>query len=395
MWDKPKEYIRRDLREHYPPPYKSDLVSDNTGANAAIMLIRTIVTCLDNDFYNPSELFTKNGEALFPYACMEVGGRGLGASERERLREQVDQGMARITGGLSFQSITEGSGNPMPTDFWQRREFLLFTRLMVTPDHLQSKMLVSEEPTMTTESLARESLLQWDGSKSLNETVASNYLGPSFDGRFRLCNFPVCVRVQYTPKDGACPKFTDIMADPLHMKNEYGRLERPEKNLDDGWFVARDFGDPITYRLMVVVGLRSASDQKDYARRYEPNGQYIPDQPPNPCVSHDWRLGEPGHSYMLYFVRSRAQVLDMTQIKEVVPQFARPMASRSSMAPPAAAGPSTTRRLMIAPSTIAFSSSQESTLQQSAQQLYYQTRPVAPSVASSRSSVEGAEKEDA
>lgn len=320
-------YKQQTPRVQYPTPYTSSLNADNTGVNAAIMLIRTLVCCPPQR-HDDLQSIVSNGEPLLKYACMNVGQPGTDGYHLEELRSYVEKSMVPITGGLSFYNLTKDNG--ILQDLWKSENLHLFSDLWITRIDSDLRLLpLSDQPTVERaehkgmsipELLAQESLIQWDGNRHLNDTITSDYL-VTLSNNYPLFWEPVCVRVQYTPNHDRCPGFTDLMANPLRIPSMF-TLQREGQ---DGRLFARKDGYFVDYRLALVIRLRSSDEhgcREDYARLYSPDGQYI--QPHwtaggvmPPCVSDEWRLGEPGHSYMLYFVKSNVPILDVDQLREV------------------------------------------------------------------------------
>lgn len=296
--------------------------ADNTGVRAAIILIRTLVSYLSAE-HDGLESIIESESPLFQYACINVGNSSSSIDTVLGLRIQAEESLSRITGGLSFYNMTEDNNNAVLQQFWQRKDLRFFSLWSV--ERVSSRLQLSkresyerakEERVTPKQLAAQESLLPWDGSTSLNSAISSDCLEDSLDG-YRLHRAPVCVRVQYTPSNAHCPRFTDLMADPLCIPNKF-KVPDVDDDIDS------KVEGSVHYRLILVVRLRSLDArgcQQDYTRLYSPNGQYI--QPRStaggvmpPGVSDEWSLGEPGHSYMLYFVKSGTRILDLAQLRE-------------------------------------------------------------------------------
>lgn len=297
---------RERLCKEFPLPYTSTRHPDNSGVNAAITLLRIMAI-----FY-PTDGYLHSDDPLIQYACI---GHALGSSqeiEHPKARRHLRSALNKVSGDLSFYNLTERDG--MRQYLWEREEYLFFTGLDVqVVDAESNRYHVSGASTRArarsqgvrkTALLAAESLLHWDGSGTLDETIISKYL-KSPSGVLRFCNFPHCVRVLYTPKNNNCPNFQDLMRTPLSLRNECGHLT---KMLSAGSPIFR--GEPIAaiqYCLHVVVRLRTDDQAKDHARVYWATGEPLEEARRSQCSTQSdevWQLGQHGSSYMLYYMRT-------------------------------------------------------------------------------------------
>lgn len=199
---------------------------------------------------------------------------------------------------LSFASIMECM--LMRTTFWARESCILFhSRGHVKPPGTDEW----SEQTVDAQDRAKISLVRWDGSEPLGGFISDQF--EVYEGdepgeeHWLQSNSSRFIRVLYTPSEGDGPGFDSVKV------IEVGSLVLGEAT-DDSRVRQLAYLDPTPYNLVAAVRLRQHPDEDDAVRLYTLFGQHIrPPFPTTACTySQDqWRLGEQGHSYMLYFVK--------------------------------------------------------------------------------------------
>lgn len=103
----------------------------------------------------------------------------------------------------------------------------------------------------------------------------------------RLPGFPFSLRVYYTPASAEAPIFRDLHSFVLRAVNFGGEQEEE-------------------YRLCAVVQCRASNEYSDLVRLYAWDGQYVfPPGNGHDLIGDDWRLGEYGFSYLLFYCKAK------------------------------------------------------------------------------------------
>lgn len=231
---------RERLRNGRPSRICLSVGSGTSVIDAAVLVVRRIVSYMHEALWD--EHLGKN--SLIKYATMDFPNDTEASAEAEEvqmIKLENDLLVAHYS-DWSFYKIIESKD--MRLNFWARTQMQFTTGQIVTlvicrPVQPQGAISTEElrvrarelglsEPVI----LAADSFLKWDGSKSLND-AARDYLRVTINRHdqptFPWPNFPLCVRVLYTPGYWRCPGFRDIMMDPLRLQGLFMR-----KTQDDG-----------------------------------------------------------------------------------------------------------------------------------------------------------------
>ncbi|OTB13391.1 hypothetical protein K445DRAFT_24565 [Daldinia sp. EC12] len=190
----------------------------------------------------------------------------------------------------------------MITRFWSRRPYRLFQ------SKISSRLAGSRSSewehiaSRDHDIIARSSLIKYDGTSSISDKVSSpfgQFANPSTGQRYlQKSQFPAIIRVLYTPAPDATASFQHLaavtMTSPYPHSGSGGRQApiRPETFYD-------------SYCLIASVRLANQPGEPDYVHLYNHEGTFIrhPIAHDNSIVAAnaDWKIGERGHSYMLFY----------------------------------------------------------------------------------------------
>ncbi|KAI1101162.1 hypothetical protein F4804DRAFT_316938, partial [Jackrogersella minutella] len=219
---------------------------------------------------------------------------------------------------LSFVGVAEN--RLMYQTLWKREPFQLYCRYPISRPIGASEEVgwnVADGRTYPVET-AEKSLVTWDGRGDLGVYI-SNFFGV-FDYRYTRCIWsfsnPAIVRVSYDAPQDDAPGYQALKSITFDGK----RIRRHDDNHIE---VTPPEEGRIKLALIVVVRLRSLPWDMDLIRRYGVGGNEIVAPAGFPYSRNDWRLGEPGRCYMLYY--ARAPKYDMgVDLPEVLPSPAVP-----------------------------------------------------------------------
>ncbi|KAI1261356.1 hypothetical protein F5Y18DRAFT_431191 [Xylariaceae sp. FL1019] len=199
----------------------------------------------------------------------------------------------------SFISLIES--DLMIESFWARPCFHLYHNCVYykPPDGDWSP---HQKPASNL-AIGKASLIRYTGELSLGHHISRIFsvrtMEPPGWHYLRFCKWPQLIRVHYTPASApeSAPGFHDL----CHLTINARYLEK--SSIDDTKVDFRSTAN-VRYKLIAVVRLRSNDEAIDLVRLY--NRHHTTMQPPDDAkrfFSNDWKLGEPGSSYMMFYLR--------------------------------------------------------------------------------------------
>jgi len=300
-----------------------------SGLDASVVLFRHIHSMLPNSSRLPEKMpedlraevtGREAGCPLSTYAWMNVPDRRVQDDEQGRDLERIVaeiQGefltrAVQLFGNCTFADVLEGPH--VRKSVWSRRPFLMFHYDYLTKagdGEWQGVRKFEEQGAC---------IVEWDGTRDLS-MVMSDVFKVRIDGEGSRClieaAFPTVLRVRYTPSEETVHRFEDVrtfkFSATVAKRNESGEITGLVKmNSKD-------------YNLIAVVRERGRPEQDDYVRLYDAavrniRPPWLPDELACSYNDDQWRLGEVGHTYWLYFTktlieadRESAEVHLMTQ----------------------------------------------------------------------------------
>ncbi|KAK6956028.1 hypothetical protein Daesc_003675 [Daldinia eschscholtzii] len=207
-------------------------------------------------------------------------------SEKEPL-----PGSAAAEAATLFRLI---ESDKMITRFWSRRPYRLFHSKILSrlTDSSEWEHIASRDDDI----IARSSLVKYDGTGSISDKVSSpfgQFTNPSTGQRYlQQSQFPAIIRVLYTPAPDATASFQHLAT--VTMTSPYPD-SAPGRQAPIQPETFRD-----SYCLIASARLANQPGEPDYVRLYNLEGTFI-----RHPIAHDdnadWKLGERGHSYMLFY----------------------------------------------------------------------------------------------
>lgn len=289
------------------------------GLDVAVLLVKHVISLGFHKFSRVDEAMKQKladfeaGNPILRYAWfwVPVPHDGDGDDDRKRVEVVQDMFMEAVAGvdwgpgqrTFSFEDLIESK--LMLQTLWCRGIFLLYFGKACF------RKIGSDRPWRLTQlynehehnlPLARKSLVEWDGKVSLDEEVASRF------GTARreetgmetlvVANDPLFIRVRYAPADESCVwGFDDLRC--LVLRSPV--LDTEGHSIVDFSKVSEG------YILVAVVRLRARPDEDDLIRLWDASQARITLEGSSEM---DWRVGEPGYSYMLYYSRTDKDTVD-------------------------------------------------------------------------------------
>ncbi|KAI6080496.1 hypothetical protein F4821DRAFT_265857 [Hypoxylon rubiginosum] len=195
----------------------------------------------------------------------------------------------------SFLELIEG--DKLISHLWSRQDFLLYNPRVFSLDPGAAFWAENDAPR-SAEEVARHSLIKYDGTRPIQDTVKELFGPFRFQTGYRYMRLPLMplvLRVLYTPTEAGGVRFHQLQHFVLKALNfeqkdeETGRLELQRVDND--------------YLLAAIVRLRADPTEPDLIRTYDQDGTYLLPFGEGRAISNDdWRVGQHGHSYMLMYV---------------------------------------------------------------------------------------------
>lgn len=246
---------------------------------------------------------------------------GAPESESSRLWEDV----RRMAPTPSFAAIVNNFR--MEKTFWSREPLLLVTGYTFKSDggvlaHVRNRaadvsmfVWTGRDADGRPQTLA-DAIHSQLASSDEAATVFGSWDGPSN-----------CFRVLYTPDqdDQASYSFRNlqtVVVNPFESFTDEMRQLAAAQGLTCDDFTRQ-------YHLAVAVRQRATARDEDHARVCLINGMHSRGtQSSMPSSSDDWQLGDPGHSYALFYVRTNTRTLSSAGTPKVVPALDPSLADR-------------------------------------------------------------------
>lgn len=307
-----------------------------------IVVMKTVISYTDNSLRpggNELKSVRAQSEAegknvLLKYAWHDTSKgiettNGIAADAVRRLQEEVymqlmnpkGQWAQAVSKGVTFEGLMESE--PMLEHFWSRLELRMQIGLEVEQNlkydwmPVQPVMKAGRTTPLSAADLAEQGLVRWSsGNEILAERLLHNPARFDEQGRVfrqvRGWSFGIqkCIRVLYdsaTKLDG--PGFRNLV-----------EVIFAPQTLETGQQGARwTDGDAQIFRLVAVARLGTP----EYLRIYDKAGVYdVPRDLSSEsvlCLNNDWKLGQTGFKYMLYYVRANSTDLGVGSAQERPP----------------------------------------------------------------------------
>ncbi|KAI2780510.1 hypothetical protein F4815DRAFT_499237 [Daldinia loculata] len=204
--------------------------------------------------------------------------------------------------GVSFYNLMESQ--EMLDTFWSLPAFQLWH-----PDVMARKegsevweKAEIEDPAV----LTREGLIKYYGDRDLGDRIGESF-GTFIDKDTRLIqhwhsNEPVVIRVFFSNLNinGARPKTWEDLREINVKSHHFAKSESGKEG-----YVKLKYdgtgGASKTYILLAAVRLGAWKDENDLVRLYQADGENIPLPNDVGYRGPEWRLGDPGEKYLLYY----------------------------------------------------------------------------------------------
>ncbi|KAM7188250.1 hypothetical protein V8F20_010627 [Naviculisporaceae sp. PSN 640] len=277
----------------------------SSGIDAAVLVIRRMIATgvpisEDNQAQNP----------LLRYALRDFKGASEEATRAEQKRLLAD--FDKTFTSRSFEQIM--LSEIMLKTLWVTPQAALFSTNSVRRHRTDEQFSLIRDQVDLPEirmAVARDSLVRWDGSQPLSQAVQERFgFHESADEEFVTLNNPgamLWLRVWYTPGPGVTnpPGWKDIRQWQINPK---GFVAAKGENGEPLSEPKVETWGKMMFSLSAVVRLRSLEEEEDYCRVYQEMGEYVPLEGPReisqvPYLNNDWRIGQPGYTYALFFKR--------------------------------------------------------------------------------------------
>ena len=326
------------LTENWPDAL--DRPESTSGVDAAVIVIRHILSGTPiGNIKNPS------GNPIVRYAWLDFPDyteKTKAAVDAER--DRLWKGAGKEFPGMSFKDIMES--DLMHKTVWQHPALLLFaTNPVLRPGHGGKYMDEADaygEDYSVEDRLSHDSLVVWGGEGELGEAVRRKFgHSTTANGQFLKLDLPGpmgWIRVHYTPSSEKAPTWEDLRHFQLQLQtvevvssaDRSGEDEDMDEDEDEDRDEDRDDGkgrsrvvecSPRDFALVAVVRMRRDEEDEDLLRVYDPMKGNKPLSSPgvkDPAyLSGNWRLGEPGYTYALFYLRCQGRDLPDMGMKEV------------------------------------------------------------------------------
>lgn len=148
--------------------------------------------------------------------------------------------------------------------------------------------------------MAKCSLITWNGQGDLGDFITSKFgikAAASLKMRYLwMSNKPAVIRVHYHAPASNPPRFYDLKNISID-----GQRPRPIEGTRSAIMIDTREKGSLQYILVAAIRLRNGPKEKDTIRRYSTDGQEIPAPSDYPFANPDWRVGDPGRQYMLFY----------------------------------------------------------------------------------------------
>ncbi|KAF3806379.1 hypothetical protein GCG54_00006141 [Colletotrichum gloeosporioides] len=219
------------------------------------------------------------------------------SQQYEMLKKEMVQADGNYKNQYSFDFWNHSE--LMSKTLWDRETYRLFGSMMAKSENAEWKAAESPRSQVIEIDNARTEKTGFDVSAAIKEYCGSFPLeGTETEERFHFAWCPEVIRVRYTP---SALDYKHL--DALHSFNvelPYG-VDFPEKQKYE------------QYNLTAAVRLRGAGiyeeDKRDRIRLFAASGYDIYPEAPSPYADMKWDIAEYGHTYCLYYSRTRAHRL--------------------------------------------------------------------------------------
>ncbi|RYP67580.1 hypothetical protein DL770_008598 [Monosporascus sp. CRB-9-2] len=222
---------------------------------------------------------------------------------------------------LSFKDLVESK--LMVSTLFARNRSILFENVVLSqPINADNDEWDAQESRTTPErwwELAKASLVTWSGEGDLGDVISAKFGAFDAPGVGRRYYWQgnkdaAVVRVLYTAPRESPKRFVDLRSFTMDAKTIQltdTSLTRAER--------APAAEARVRYALIAVVRLRQAAREHDLLRRYTDDGRHLPEKLDWDFAADNWRLGEPGRQYYLFYTPAADE--QSKTLPEVLPEY--------------------------------------------------------------------------
>ncbi|KAK0639097.1 hypothetical protein B0T16DRAFT_422424 [Cercophora newfieldiana] len=301
---------REILAVRWPVPLRR--TESTSGINAAAVIIRQMLA----NMQEPIAMSSMMSIPIVRYALLDhpredsVTAQHPQADALKAEQETLWNALVEAGDGLTFRDVMFGR---QMQPFWCMPEMALSDTVCFdgTTDEQVGEPALDNSP-----------FIKWDGALNLGgfiskqATIGAVVLREDggMNRSWTKFRFPSFIRVLYSPGPEYPADFDYIRS--FHVT----------------WIEATNDGRTVEstayqcYSLVGMARLRSSPEEEDFVRTYTTIGTPIhPPTKPWSCINDDWRVGEPGHDYALFY-----HVNDGDELSSQVCEFHRQNANRAA-----------------------------------------------------------------
>ncbi|KAI1774829.1 hypothetical protein F4818DRAFT_451828 [Hypoxylon cercidicola] len=242
----------------------------------------------------------------FAWSRFPPGRQGILAQSAalEAISKQLLQGDFGIT-DLSFLSLAESP--LMYQTLFKREAFQLYSPNPLSQPmregHGEDKDWDIDDGRRDVPGMAESSLITWDGLGDLGDFISSKFgifeYAPTKMRYLWTSNNPAIIRVHYHAPASEPPRFAR-----LRRISVDGKCLHHEAGTVNSATIASPEKGSLHYMIVAVIRLRMRAGEKELIRRYSLNGSEIIAPIDYPYSHAEWKLGEPGRQYMLFYAEA-------------------------------------------------------------------------------------------
>ncbi|RYP56172.1 hypothetical protein DL769_009956 [Monosporascus sp. CRB-8-3] len=220
---------------------------------------------------------------------------------------------------LSFKDLVESK--LMVSTLFARNRSILFENVVLSqPIDADDDNWDAQETRTTPErwwELAKASLITWSGDGDLGDVVSD---------RFGAFDAPGVGRRYYWQGNRNAAVIRVLYTAPLEFPKRFADLRSFIMNAKTLRFTGSHMnrGEPappaearVRYALIAVVRLRQGARERDLLRRYTDDGRHLVEDQSWRFARDDWRLGEPGRQYYLFYTPADEQSRSLPEVLPV------------------------------------------------------------------------------
>ncbi|KAI0020934.1 hypothetical protein F4780DRAFT_779151 [Xylariomycetidae sp. FL0641] len=202
--------------------------------------------------------------------------------------------------------------------FWIRDHLRLFDSVILRKDPNQDGW--TEHTRMSAKQASKKNVIKYDGDGDLGQSVGRPFVPRrTATGEWYLweTNKPLAIRVHFTPAEGVNQKgFMELrqFSFPARVRHtgNIASIKHRKQDLE-----------MMHYRLSAAIRLRSQPEEDDFIRLYDAQVENLaPPVAAEPILEDTWKIGQPGHSYMLLYRRIAEADASTETFTDAFPAFA-------------------------------------------------------------------------